>query len=64
MKINLREYRMAAGWTQKKVATDLEISLSYVKKIEQGERSTGLELAKKIADLFGCETIDEIIKAS
>lgn len=64
MKVNLRKYRLSVGWTQSKVASELEISLSYVKKIEQGERSVTLKLARKIADLFGCDSIDEVLQAS
>lgn len=62
--IKLRELRKKKGWTQTEVAEKLGISVSYVKKLESGARGSTIKLAQKVATLFGCETIDEILQAS
>jgi len=51
--------RKKSRLTQKEAAKLLGISLSFYRKIEQGSRNPGLELAQKIANLFNT-TVEEI----
>lgn len=59
MRESLTKKRKAKGFTQKKMAETLGISLSFYIKIEQGKRNPGLELAQKIAIVLNA-TVDEI----
>lgn len=61
MKIKLKELRTSKDMTQEEAAGALNISLIYVKNLESGKRSPSFKLAKKIAETFGCTTIDEIL---
>ena len=54
-----KELRQHRGKTQEILATDLGITKDYVNMIENGRRTPGFALAKRIADLFGV-TIDEL----
>jgi len=57
---NLRQQRIAKGYTDvEKFAKKVGISASYYYKIEQGKRTPGIILAKKIADTLN-QTVDEI----
>lgn len=55
----LAQKRKSAGFTQEKMSSLLGISLSFYRKIEQGTRNPGLELAQKIA-LILHTTVEEI----
>lgn len=55
----LAQKRKGAGLTQEETRKLLGISLSFYRKIEQGTRNPGLELAQEIAKLFDT-TVDEI----
>ncbi len=55
----LVQKRKSAGLTQDEASKLLNISLSFYRKIEQGTRNPGLELAQEIAKLFNT-TVDEI----
>lgn len=60
MRQKLRDVRIYKGYTDvNKLATKIGISASYYYKIEQGIRTPGINLAKKIADIFD-ETVDNI----
>lgn len=54
-----KELRRKRGSTQEELAVSLGISKDYVYMIENGRRTPGLALAKRIADLFGV-TVDEL----
>lgn len=59
-KANMLKYiRVKEGLSQREVAELLNIHKNYYSMIETGTRTPGLQLAKKIADLFN-STIDEI----
>ena len=47
------------GFTQAKMAEILNISLSFYRKIEQGSRKPGLELAKEIAEMLN-STVEQL----
>jgi putative transcriptional regulator len=51
--------RRQHGYTQEGLARELGISGDYVNMIENGRRTPGLALAKRIADYFGV-TVDEL----
>ncbi|RST57631.1 XRE family transcriptional regulator [Siminovitchia terrae] len=60
MRRNLRQQRVAKGYTDvEKFSKKIGISASYYYKIEQGKRTPGIILAKKIADTLN-QTVDEI----
>jgi ribosome-binding protein aMBF1 (putative translation factor) len=46
----LRNFRIAQGWTQKALATKLERSVSWVKMVEKGERNIQPEDQKKLRE--------------
>jgi DNA-binding XRE family transcriptional regulator len=54
-----RHLRLRAGWTQMQVAIKLGVSLSTVQAIEGRGQLPRLDLARKIAELFGT-TMDHI----
>lgn len=59
MKIKI--LRIQKGWTQAKLASLTGLSLHYIRSLETGRRTPSIPTAKKIAEILGCETIDEII---
>jgi DNA-binding XRE family transcriptional regulator len=61
MKVKLKELRKSKGWTQKQAAIALDKSIDYVKKVETGRCTPSLDMAQKIANVFDCKTIDEIL---
>ena len=56
----LKKYRKKVDMTQREVADELRISLQAYKHYEAGRRVPSLEMASRIADVFGI-TIDELI---
>ena len=56
----LKRYRKLVGLTQKEVADELGISLQAYKHYEAGRRVPRLEIALKIADVFGI-TVDQLV---
>lgn len=52
MRRKLKEARQAAGMTQQEVADELNITLVYYQKIEDGSRTGKFELWDKLEDLF------------
>jgi len=56
----LKKYRKEAGMIQKDVADELKISLQAYKHYEAGRRVPSLEMAGKIADVFGIK-IDDLV---
>lgn len=59
MKNRLRELRAARGWTQSRLARELEVSRQNVNAIENQKWDPSLALAFRIARLFGL-TVEEI----
>ena len=57
----VRELREARGWTQQELAESTGVSRQSVNSIERGRYVPSLELALKLARLFGRAT-DEIFK--
>jgi DNA-binding XRE family transcriptional regulator len=49
-----RTVREDAGLTQDKAAALLDISRRYLQYIEAGERVPRIDLASKMADVYGC----------
>jgi len=56
----LKKYRKEAELTQKEVAEEAKIALQTYKNYEAGRRTPTLEMASKIADVFGI-TMDELL---
>lgn len=52
MRENLKKARKEKGLTQQQVADQLEISLVYYQKIEQGSRTGDFEIWDSLEDLF------------
>jgi putative transcriptional regulator len=62
MKLRLKQLRVDSRWTQPELAFKLGVSITYVQKLESGKKTPGFKLAKKIADVFGCKSIDEVLQ--
>lgn len=62
MKIIIKELRIQKGWSQKEVAERLEISVSYLRKIESNKVMPSIGLAKSMSSLFGLKKIDDIFR--
>ena len=54
-----KELRQQRGHTQGSLGKELSIAGDYVNMIENGRRTPGFALAKRIADYFGV-TVDEL----
>ncbi|MGB9866576.1 MAG: helix-turn-helix transcriptional regulator [Bacillota bacterium] len=59
MRKRLIELRKTKGLTQQQVAEALGITRSFYGMIETGHRNPTLDLAKRIAEIFGAD-IDEL----
>ncbi len=55
----LRTERLRRGWSQKKVAFDIDTSKDVVSRWETGERAPSLYYQEKLCRLFG-KTADEL----
>ncbi|MDQ6836857.1 MAG: helix-turn-helix domain-containing protein [Actinomycetota bacterium] len=51
----LRELRLAAGWSQRKLAAQLGVGFPHVSKIEAGTEKPSDELLGRLADVLGAE---------
>ncbi len=63
MKLRIRDLREDADLTQKEVARQLLCDQSLYSKYERGERPLPLELAVRLADLYGV-TLDYLVGRS
>lgn len=65
MRAYLQQARIDKGMTQQQVADELEISIGYYQKLEQGTRTGDVTLWDKLEDLFGIHqrTLREIYHA-
>lgn len=59
MEHRIKELRGIRGWTQEELSEKIGVSRQTVISIENGRYNPSLELAFKIAELFGCQ-IEEI----
>jgi putative transcriptional regulator len=55
---DLRQLREARGWTQGRLADQLDVSRQTVNALETGRYDPSLPLAFKLARLFGCRIED------
>lgn len=58
---SIRELRLAAGLTQQDLAERIEATRQTVIAIEAEKYAPSLELAFRIADVFGC-SVDEVFR--
>jgi transcriptional regulator with XRE-family HTH domain len=56
----LKQKRKLLGYTQEKLAEQLNISLAAYRTYEQGIREMKIQTLKEIAEIFRC-TIDELV---
>ena len=63
MKLRIRDLREDADLTQKQLAQQLLCDQSLYSKYERGERPLPLELAVRLADLYGV-TLDYLVGRS
>ena len=63
MELRIRDLREDADLTQKEVARQLLCDQSLYSKYERGERPLPLELAVRLADLYGV-TLDYLVGRS
>ncbi len=59
--MNLKPLRMAIGFTQKQIATELKVGQSAVSMWENGASKPRADTLKKLADLLHC-TVDELLE--
>ena len=59
---NVRLLRKRSGLTQEQLAEKLNISTSYLGKIEIGSRTPSIDLLLDLADQFGV-TVDELLQS-
>lgn len=52
MRRKLKEARQAAGMTQQEVADELNITLVYYQKIEDGSRTGNFEIWDRLEEMF------------
>lgn len=60
---NLKEARKNCGFTQKQVATTLNVVESCYANWEQGRTEPNIEMLRKLGKIFGIE-IDELINGN
>jgi len=58
MKNNLRTYRVRYGWTQHKLAENMEVSRQTINAIENNKYFPSLELGLKLARALDCAVED------
>lgn len=59
MKNKIKELRKKRGLSQRQVAEEIGLSRQYFLRVEKGDSIPTINVAKKIADYFGC-SIDDI----
>ena len=59
----LQELRKEKGFTQEKMAEELNVSVPHLKKLESGERSCSIELVLIVSEYFGVTT-DYLLKGN
>lgn len=59
----IRSYRQEAGYTQKKAAKQLGVTQTYLSFVENGHYKLSVDLAAKLADLYGV-TLDQIVNGT
>ena len=60
--LQIREMRLQCGFTQEKVANDLFISQSYLRKIEHGDANPSVNMVAKITAYLESALKDPNIK--
>jgi len=55
---NLRRMRKERNMTLEELGKKVSVSLSMISQIERGTKALNIQLAKDIADVFGCKTDD------
>lgn len=58
MKNNLKQIREEQGLTQRKLAETLNITVSYLNKVENGKRMPNVLLAVRLAAALDCKVED------
>ena len=58
----LREWRKKSGKTLVAVAEHLHMSHSQLSRIERGAQPYNQELLEALADLYGCDVVDLLIR--
>lgn len=61
MKNSVRELRKEKGWSQAKLAEEMDVSRQTINAIEMGKYNPSLPLAFKLSGLLG-KTIEEIFE--
>jgi len=61
-KNKVTEYRKAIGKTQQQLANDVRVSVTHIQRIEYGENTPTVYLAKKISKSLN-KNVDEVFPA-
>lgn len=56
----LKKFREGKRMTQRQMASKIGVSLSYYRKIEQGENNPSYQFMKKLKDVFPKASVDKL----
>ena len=54
----IRSFRNSKGWTQERLAEEVDIHTTYISRIESGKKLPALIIICKIADTLGANTYE------
>jgi DNA-binding XRE family transcriptional regulator len=54
----VKEFRIAKGWSQEKLALNADLDRTYIPSIEKGDRNVSIIVIEKIANAFGNDIKD------
>jgi transcriptional regulator with XRE-family HTH domain len=54
----IRTFRNSKGWTQERLAEEIDVHATYISRIESGQKLPTLIIICKIADAFGVNTYE------
>jgi transcriptional regulator with XRE-family HTH domain len=55
---NLRDHRVAKGWSQEELADRCDLHRTYIGSVERGERNVTLGTLERIARALGIDPLD------
>ena len=55
---NVRKMRLERNMTQEELGKEVSVSFSMISQVERGTKALSIQLAKELADFFGCTTDD------
>lgn len=59
--MDIKKRRKRLGLTQREMSEKLGVKQNTLSQYEKGKREPGINMLRKLADLFGC-TIDDLLR--